>query len=1005
MGIPSTNSNWWRGSLVLVAAIGVVGGTGCAEDPTDGRAGNFVSDNPRTDSGGDFSGDGDEAGGEDNGSGGGSGEEPPAVPAPDDPERLILEADIVQIQGDTLYALSRFSGLAIIDLSNPDSPSIIGRKQLPGEPFEMYVDGGSIYAMFNAWGHYEAVGDSWEWVQTSHVEILDVADPASIGTVASYDLPGAISDSRMVGEILYTVTFENGWCWDCQTEPNTTVTSFDLKNAASPALVDQLVLSDEGVEYGWYRSISVNQDRIYIGGVDWNSDSYDASTIQVVDISDPDGDLIEGAEVRVAGQILSRWQMDEFEGVLRVVSQPWTTSVYPRVETFEVVSSNEISPLGSTEIVTPVPESLRAVRFDGDRAFAITAEQMDPLFTIDLQNPAAPAVVGELEIPGWVYHIEPRGDRLLALGFDATNEQGGLNVSLFDVSDMTQPTLRKRVAFGGDWGSFAEDQDRIHKAFKILPDLGLILVPFSSYEWSEESCGAYTSGVQLLDWANDDLVGRGIAPIRGQARRAFVHNDRLFALSDEQLRGFDIADRDEPVKSAELQLSATVSQVVATDDLVVRLSADWWSTEPKLEISSADAPGAIEPIGSLDLGAILNEVEGEDTCYGWSYWAVKMFVHDDVVALLWPSWSGQAARLALVDISNPASPRIGDTLDLPMDAYGYGWGYYGYYGDVIAQGEPVAQAGSTLAIEELQYEADEFGYETQVNGAHIRFVDISNPNEARIIQLAQLPAGLGYTGLVADGSDVLLSHWEAAEDEGTDKVRFYLDRVGSAPGLPHISSINVPGSLVSFDAASSNLLTVDYERIALNISQQACWNTGYEMVDYKVMDEGSPDIWGDEIGVCEIMKKKLQLAHVDSENESAELLDTQSLPAGWFSNLIVGDNRVFFATNWYTWDEATQTETYSNDLHVIGGIRGGNLELHSQSLADAWWTSPVAADGQSLLAMSWPGSMVKLDASDMDDLQVEKIGEMPWYTQHVGVHDGKAYLSLGQYGLQVVDLR
>src|SRR5690606_33223400 len=125
--------------------------------------------------------------------------------------------------------------------------------------------------------------------------------------------------------------------------------------------------------------------------------------------------------------------------------------------------------------------------------YAITAEQTDPLFTIDLSNPAQPQQMGELVMPGWVYHMEPRGDRILALGFDNTDPQGSLNVSLFDVSDMTQPTMIQRVAFGGDWAGLAEDQDRIHKAFTIIDQLGLIMVPYSGWSYTDDpyGCGSY----------------------------------------------------------------------------------------------------------------------------------------------------------------------------------------------------------------------------------------------------------------------------------------------------------------------------------------------------------------------------------------------------------------------------------------------------------------------------------------------------------------------------------
>src|SRR5690606_10945896 len=132
--------------------------------------------------------------------------------------------------------------------------------------------------------------------------------------------------------------------------------------------------------------------------------------VQVVDISDPSGALVAGAVFAVAGPIQSRWQMDEFGGVFRVISQPggWGNLLPPVLETFQVFSSDDIERVGYLTVAMPQEnEVLKSARFDGDRAYAITAEQVDPLF--DLSDPFEPVQLGELEMPGWVYHLEPRG--------------------------------------------------------------------------------------------------------------------------------------------------------------------------------------------------------------------------------------------------------------------------------------------------------------------------------------------------------------------------------------------------------------------------------------------------------------------------------------------------------------------------------------------------------------------------------------------------------------------
>lgn len=460
----------WRSLLLVLLVPACLSGNGEeAPDQFPFIVDNFVAgDGDRgTDvSGGDGDGDGD------------GGAEPPSD---DGANQALLEADIVQLVGDRLYALSQYSGLAIIDVSDPDALSLLGRYRTRAEPFEMYVEGDTVFIMYRDHGQH-AFDDElgYVWRSDSSLVALDAGNAADIVLIGSAQLPGRIQDSRRKGDLLYVVSHQAD-CWGCGEEPSTVVTSFDITDLADLMMVDQAILAIEAVNYdGRERSVHSTLERMYVAGPVWSAEGDASSLIQVIDITDPTGLLGEGASLHAEGEIRSRWQMNEYEGVLRVVSQhPWNRDQPPVIETFTVTSASDVEPLGRTEMQLPRPEELRSVRFDGPRGYAITFERTDPLFTLDLSDPAAPQQVGELEIPGWVYHMVPRGDRLLGLGFDEGNPEGAVNVSLFDVSNFADPTLLSRAHFGGDWADFAESQNRIHKAFAVLDDEGLLLIPFS----------------------------------------------------------------------------------------------------------------------------------------------------------------------------------------------------------------------------------------------------------------------------------------------------------------------------------------------------------------------------------------------------------------------------------------------------------------------------------------------------------------------------------------------
>src|SRR5690606_1866930 len=94
---------------------------------------------------------------------------------------------------------------------------------------------------------------------------------------------------------------------------------------------------------------------------------------------------------------------------------------------------------------------------------------IDPLFVLDLSNPTKPVVTGELKVPGFSSYLHPLSEKvLLGIGRDvneATGVQGGIKLSLFDVSDQGKPKEMKTLVLGGP-GSYAEVLDN-HKALML----------------------------------------------------------------------------------------------------------------------------------------------------------------------------------------------------------------------------------------------------------------------------------------------------------------------------------------------------------------------------------------------------------------------------------------------------------------------------------------------------------------------------------------------------------
>jgi uncharacterized secreted protein with C-terminal beta-propeller domain len=184
--------------------------------------------------------------------------------------------------------------------------------------------------------------------------------------------------------------------------------------------------------------------------------------------------------------------MDEYDGYFRIATtisgyadnrDTSTNNVY--------VLDNALKATGSLEDVAP-GESIYAVRFMGKRAYLVTFLHVDPLFVIDLSQPADPRILGKLKIPGYSDYLQPYDEtHLIGIGkevdpsidADLIHTENavyytaiqGVKLAIFDVSDVANPIeVYKEVI--GDRGT-ESPAARDHKAFLFDRGKGLVIIP------------------------------------------------------------------------------------------------------------------------------------------------------------------------------------------------------------------------------------------------------------------------------------------------------------------------------------------------------------------------------------------------------------------------------------------------------------------------------------------------------------------------------------------------
>jgi len=276
----------------------------------------------------------------------------------------------------------------------------------------------------------------------------------------------------------------------------------------------------------------------------------------------------------VSGSLYDQWAMSEQAGVLRVASTN-RTSAGRSVSSVTALrlDGDRLVEVGRVEGLGP-NEEIKAVRMAGDRGYVVTFRKTDPLFVLDLADPARPKVAGELKVPGFSEYLHPLPDgRLLGVGQDADESTGrtrGLQVSLFDVSD---PTAPKRL---DTWKAPAGSHSPVetdHKAFLYWAPTGNVVLPVENYggggtvepmpvpttvpETVTDSAGsagsavapAPRSGFTVLGVDSStvrqaaNLPGPAAAPYYGtSAARSVVSGDVLYTISGNGIAAYRLGD-------------------------------------------------------------------------------------------------------------------------------------------------------------------------------------------------------------------------------------------------------------------------------------------------------------------------------------------------------------------------------------------------------------------------------------------------------------------------------
>ena len=192
-------------------------------------------------------------------------------------------------------------------------------------------------------------------------------------------------------------------------------------------------------------------------------------------------------------------------------------------------------------------EQIYGVRFSGETGYLVTFRRTDPLYVLDLKDPADPKTAGELEVPGFSDYLLPLPQGLL-LGVgrdaDASGVALGPKVALFDVRDPTRPSLISARTFGAR-GSASAVEFSPHGLNTLqvgtVARLGLP-VTLRTKDWGPEAQHMLKrfevdTASRTLVWKPDLAAPEGTDPMDVSADRSVQIDNTVFFLSQGRLVG------------------------------------------------------------------------------------------------------------------------------------------------------------------------------------------------------------------------------------------------------------------------------------------------------------------------------------------------------------------------------------------------------------------------------------------------------------------------------------
>ena len=372
---------------------------------------------------------------------------------------------------------------------------------------------------------YNMTSDVTSYVEKKH-GVEDLKEGNGVSSLAEAVIPKVNGEKVAASEIYLP---------ESSGESGILVSSLDV-NKPDKMLDSKLVISG-------YAQTYISKDALYL-----YEEDYDGAMITNIAKFALDGGRISGvAAAAVSGYVRDTFAINASDGYLRVLTTDYSTE--DEVNALYILDEN-MKLTGQLTGIAP-GEEIYAARFMGNTGYFVTYRNTDPLFTVDLSDPAKPEIIGELKVTGFSEYLHFWDDtHLLGIGYESDENTGNIEnikLSMFNIENPGEVTEEAKLVLKDvDYSEALYD----YKSVIISKDKNLIGLVCEDYSGSRTK-----QTYQIYSYENGTFKKQaeipGINGVNYENVRGMYSGNVFYLWINDNITSYDMTDGFKMLKERE----------------------------------------------------------------------------------------------------------------------------------------------------------------------------------------------------------------------------------------------------------------------------------------------------------------------------------------------------------------------------------------------------------------------------------------------------------------------